>query len=91
MRSPGNDSRARNAAVFFVADAARTPRTITPLANRNHQSAPPGVVVFCATATAVRWAGYHLDSVAAAFGGIAFFRRRLGIPLAGGEFRFLAV
>ena len=76
---------------FFVADAARTPGTIMPLANRNHRCGPLGVVVFCATAPAVRWAGYHLDSVAAAFGGITFFRRRLGIPLAAGEFRFLAV
>ena len=91
MRSFGDDSRHRNAAVFFVADAARTQRTNTPVANRNYRSASPGVVVFCAASTAIRRAGYHLDSMAASLGSAPFFRRRFGLSLAAGEFRVLAV
>src|SRR5438477_3073379 len=91
MRSFGNDSRHRNAAVFFIADAARTPRANTPVANRDYRSAVPGVVVFRAAFTAIRRAGYHLDSMAASLGSAAFFRRRFGLSLAAGGFRFLAV
>src|SRR5205807_4740284 len=91
MRSFGNGSRDRNAAVFFVADAARTQRANTPVAVRDYRSACPGVVVFRAASTAIRWARYHLDSMVASFGNVAFFRRRFGLSLAAGEFRFLAV